>query len=113
MNPILIQKEQEKDKKLQKEIQKNSNKYIIRTIEGAKLVTYKRLIVIPKSLQQRIVAWYHHYLAHPRMTRLEATLRETMTWPNMRKDIESHVRTCPQCQKYKKYGLNMANCLKN
>jgi hypothetical protein len=64
MNPILIQKEQEKDKKLQKEIQKNSNKYIIRTIEGAKLVTYKRLIVIPRSLQQRIVAWYHHYLAH-------------------------------------------------
>jgi transposase InsO family protein len=102
MNPILIQKEQEKDKKLQKEIQKNSNKYILRTIEGAKLVTYKRLIVIPKSLQQRIVAWYHHYLAHPGMTRLEATLRETMTWPNMRKDIESHVRTCPQCQKYKK-----------
>jgi hypothetical protein len=46
MNPVLIQKEQEKDKKLQKEIQKNSNKYIIRTIEGAKLVTYKRLIVI-------------------------------------------------------------------
>jgi hypothetical protein len=29
MNPILIQKEQEKDKKLQKEIQKNSNKFII------------------------------------------------------------------------------------
>jgi hypothetical protein len=36
------------------------------------------------------------------MTRLEPTLRETMTWPNMRKDIESHVRKCTQCQKYKK-----------
>jgi hypothetical protein len=43
LNPIMIQKEQEKDKKLQKEIQKNSNKYKIQTIEGAKLVTYKKI----------------------------------------------------------------------
>jgi hypothetical protein len=102
MNPVLIQKEQEKDKKLQQDIQKNVQKYKKRKIEGAEIVTQNKLIVIPKTLQQRIVAWYHHYLAHPGMTRLEATLRETMTWPNMRKDIESHVRTCPQCQKYKK-----------
>jgi hypothetical protein len=108
MNPILIQKEQEKDKKLQQDIKKHVHKYKTRTIEGAELVTHHKLIVIPKTLQNRIVAWYHHYLAHPGMTRLEATLRETMTWPNMRKDILSHVRTCPQCQKYKrvrpKYG---------
>jgi hypothetical protein len=103
MNPILIHKEQEKDKKLQQGIKKNVHKYKKRTIEGTELVTHHKLIVIPKTLQQRIVAWYHHYLAHPGMTRLEATLRETrMTWPNMQKDILSHVRTCPQCQKYKK-----------
>jgi hypothetical protein len=41
MNPILIQKEQEKDKKLQQDIKK-------RTIEGAELVTNHKLIVIPK-----------------------------------------------------------------
>jgi hypothetical protein len=102
MNTLLIQKEQEKDKKLQQDIQKNVQKYKKRKIEGAEIVTQNKLIVIPKTLQQRIVAWYHHYLAHPGMTRLEATLRETMTWPNMRKDIKLHVRTCPQCQKYKK-----------
>jgi hypothetical protein len=102
MNPILIHKEQEKDKKLQKDIKKNVHKYKTRTIEGVELITRHKLIVIPKTLQNRIVAWYHHYLAHPGMTRLEATLRETMTWHNMRKDILSHVRTCPQCQKYKK-----------
>jgi transposase InsO family protein len=102
MSPVLIQKEQEKDQKLQQDIQKNANKYKKRKIEGAEIVTHHKLIVIPKTLQKRIVAWYHHYLAHPGMTRLEATLRETMTWLNMRKDIESHVRTCPQCQKYKK-----------
>jgi hypothetical protein len=98
----LIHKEQEKDKKLQKDIKKNVHKYKTRTIEGVELITRHKLIVIPKTLQNRIVAWYHHYLAHPGMTRLEATLRETMTWHNMRKDILSHVRTCPQCQKYKK-----------
>jgi transposase InsO family protein len=102
MNPALIQKEQEQDEKLQQDIQKNVEKYRKRKLEGADIVTHHKLIVIPKVLQKRIVAWYHHYLAHPGMTRLEATLRETMTWPNMRKDIESHVRTCPQCQKYKK-----------
>jgi hypothetical protein len=108
MNPQLIQQEQEKDKTLQQDIQKNVEKYRKRKLEGVEVLTHHKLIVIPKSLQKRIVTWYHHYLAHPGMTRLEATLRETMTWPNMRKDIESHVRTCPQCQKYKrvrpKYG---------
>jgi transposase InsO family protein len=98
----LIQKEQEQDTKLQQDIQKNVEKYRKRKLEGADIITHHKLIVIPKPLQKCIVAWYHHYLAHPGMTRLEATLRETMTWPNMRKDIESHVRTCPQCQKYKK-----------
>jgi hypothetical protein len=102
MNPILIQKEQEKDIKLQQDIQWNVEKYRKQKLEGAEVITHHKLIVIPKSLQKCIVAWYHHYLAHPGMTRLEATLRETMTWPNMRKDIESHVHTCPQCQKYKK-----------
>jgi transposase InsO family protein len=102
MSPSLVQKEQAKDKELQKDISRNPDKYRKRKLEGAEVITRHKLIVIPKSLQKRIVAWYHHYLAHPGMTRLEATLRETMTWANMRKDIESHVRTCPQCQKYKK-----------
>jgi putative transposase len=102
MSPVLIQQEQSKDKELQKDIQKNVKKYRIRKIEGADIITQHRLIIIPKTLQKRIVAWYHQYLAHPGMTRLEATLRETMMWKNMRRDIESYVRTCPQCQKYKK-----------
>jgi hypothetical protein len=102
MSPVLIQQEQSKDKGLQKDIQKNAKKYRIRKLDGAYVITQHRLIVLPKMLQKRIVAWYHHYLAHPGMTRLEATLRETMMWKNMRRDIKSYVRTCPQCQKYKK-----------
>jgi hypothetical protein len=102
MSPVLIQQEQSRDKELQKDIQKNVKKYRIRKLEWADIITQHKLIVIPKTLQKRIVAWYHHYLAHPGMTKLEDTLQETMMWKNMRRDIESYVRTCPQCQKYKK-----------
>jgi hypothetical protein len=50
-NPILIQKEQEKVKKLQQNIKKHVHKYKKRTIEGAEIVTHHKLIVIPKKLQ--------------------------------------------------------------
>jgi hypothetical protein len=76
MNPALIQKEQEQDEKLQQDIQKNVEKYRKRKLERADIVTHHKLIVIQKVLQKHIVAWYHHYLAHPGMTRLEATLPE-------------------------------------
>jgi hypothetical protein len=86
----------------------SGTQYKIRKVEGEELITYEGCIVISKTLQERIIAWYHEYLAHPGMTRMEATLRSTMTWPNMRKDIEQYVRTCRKChlnkQIRKKYG---------
>jgi hypothetical protein len=74
MSPALIQKEQAKDKELQRDISKNPDRYRKRKLEGSEIITQNKLICIPKTLQKRIVAWYHHYLAHPGMTRLEATL---------------------------------------
>lgn len=39
---------------------------------------------------------------------MEATLRQTLTWPNLQKDVKQHVRTCRKCQlckkQRKKYG---------
>ena len=39
---------------------------------------------------------------------MEATLKQTLTWPNLRKDVEQYVQTCHKCQKHKqqrkKYG---------
>ena len=58
-------------------------------------------MVIPKSLQKRAVAWYHHYLQHPGHTRLEETISATMYWKSMRTDIRSHVKKCSICQKSK------------
>jgi hypothetical protein len=108
MSPRLIAKEQKKDNALKKSMSLSGTQYKIRKLEGEELITYEGRIVIPKTLQERIIAWYHEYLAHPGMTRMEATLRSTMTWPNMRKDIEQYVRTCRKCQlnkqTRKKYG---------
>jgi hypothetical protein len=79
------------------------------TLEDVPLITIEKRIVIPKTLQGRIIAWYHQYLAHPGMTRLEATVRSMFTWPNIRAQVKSHVETCAQCQlcknKQQKYGL--------
>ena len=82
----------------------------VRVIDDSEvLVKNGHRLVIPSSLQQRAVAWYHHYLQHPGHTRLEETLKATMYWKSMRTSIRKHVKTCARCQKSKsrkqQYGL--------
>jgi transposase InsO family protein len=108
MRPSLIANEQQKDKTLKKNFRSNKQDFEIRRVEGSDLLTYQGKIVIPDSLQGRIIAWYHKYLAHPGETRMEATLRTLYVWPRMRQQIQYHVRKCKQCQlakgTKKKYG---------
>jgi hypothetical protein len=52
-------------------------------IEGVEVITYQGKIYIPVQLQQRVVAWYHEYLAHPGKSQTEATLCQTCTWPKL------------------------------
>ena len=65
-------------------------------------------MVIPTSLQQRAVAWYHHYLQHPRNTCLEETLCLSMYWRGLCKTVQSHFKKFHSCQvkkcKNHKYG---------
>lgn len=65
-------------------------------------------LVIPTSLQPRVLAWYHHYLQHPGRDRMEETLARVMYWAGMRTQIRRLVRNCVRCQKGKsrkrKYG---------
>ena len=37
-------------------------------------------MIIPKTLQKRAVAWYHHYLQHSGHSHLEETLKAAMYW---------------------------------
>lgn len=66
-------------------------------------------IYIPKTLQKRIVQWYHEQLCHPGENRTELTIRQHFTWTNMKETIDEvcgKCRVCQLCKKdTKKYGL--------
>jgi hypothetical protein len=107
MSPEIISREQRKDTHL-KEVMKKSDKFSERIVERSTVITYENKIYIPISLRKRVVWWYHTYLQHPGITRMEATLRQNLTWPDLRKDVEAAVKSCHECQigkkVRKKYG---------
>jgi hypothetical protein len=82
--------------------------YSFELIDSVKVLCKDGKLVIPKNLQNRAVAWYHHYLQHPGTTRLEETLRSAMYWKGMRRSVRAHVKKCHKCQVNKrskhKYG---------
>jgi hypothetical protein len=84
MSPEIIAREQEKDTHL-KEVMKESEKFSEIIIEGSTVITYDNKIYIPQSFIKRIVLWYHTYLKHPGITRMESTLRQYLTRPNLRR----------------------------
>jgi hypothetical protein len=107
MSSDIIAPEQKKDTHL-KEVMKKSEKFAERLIERSTVITYDNNIYIRQSLRKRIVWWYHTYLQHPGITRMEATLIQNLTWPNLKNDVEAAVKNCHECQigkkVRKKYG---------
>jgi hypothetical protein len=92
---------------------KKSDKFSERIVEISTVITYESKIYIPISLRKRIVWWYHTYLQHPGITRMEATLRQNLTWPNLRNDVKAAVKNCHECQIGKKVMINQKNWQKD
>jgi Integrase zinc binding domain len=107
MKTALIAHEQAKDKELQKKIRESRRDYTMMKVEDYNLLSYQGQI--PDSLEGRIIAWYHKYLAHPGMTRMEVTLRSANVWSREQEQIMRHIGKCKECQiinkgSTKKYG---------
>ena len=108
----LIQREQQADLDLLRKAKENP-KYSINTYHGGgkirHLICKNNKIVIPNSLQKRLVEWYHTTLCHPGETRMELTISQHFQWDNMQKHIKEAVKKCHTCQSTKKkntkYGL--------
>jgi hypothetical protein len=96
--PSLIQREQVKDRTLQRLQNEQPDKFGTRELEKAQVITFKDRIYVPQALRDRIVAWYHDYLSHRGKVRMQNTLASTLYWPNMDKTIYSYVKKCLTCQ---------------
>ena len=55
-------------------------------------------IVVPKSLQQEVLAQLHQ--GHLGIEKCRLRARGSVFWDNINKDIEDAVRDCPECQTY-------------
>ena len=72
---------------LDKEIQ-------LQLVENESCICNEGRLVIPKPLQRRATMWYHHYLQHPRHTRLEETIKSAINWKGMRNTVQSITKSC-------------------
>ena len=71
-------------------------------MEGVSLICYAKKIYVPKTLQQRVLIWYHHhYLCHPGGDRLANTLSMIFVWKGMVSQACKLGRQCKHCQKFK------------
>ena len=95
--PLTVEEIAQAQKK-DKSIQKDKDKYDNLLVENTYVLCKDRRLVIPKKLQYRAIAWYHHYLQHPGHTKLEETLKKAMYWTDMRTSVRQHVRQCKSCQ---------------
>jgi hypothetical protein len=79
-----IQLEQQKDQTPMTKGCQHPSKYAVTNFRDGgtdrKLITRNERIVIPTSLQKRIVRWYHHILCHPGESRTEATIAQHFHW---------------------------------
>jgi hypothetical protein len=108
----LIALHQRKDKQLLSKLHTTSTGYHIKSFCGGgkkrDLICRNDKIVIPSTLQRRVVEWYHSVLSHPGETRTEQTLRQYLWWNNLRNDVHDVCTKCHICQKTKrtnkKYG---------
>lgn len=85
---------------------KHDSNYTVTTFHGGgkkrSLITHFNKIVLPVSLQQHAVNWYHTILCHPGETRTEQTLRQHFTFKGLRDMVHATCKKCDTCQRTKK-----------
>jgi len=100
-----IQRHQQKDKWLLHKLDADKT-YMLRTVRGGgktrTLIQNDGKIVLPATLQKRIVQWYHDQLCHPGEKRTENTIRQHFTFKGLSQMVKDLVSKCPICQKCKK-----------
>lgn len=103
-----IYEAQQTDEELQKRflrLSTHDKKEFFHSDTSYELITYEDRIVLPKSLTQEAVDWYHTILLHPGETRTELSMAQHYYWSGMRQQISTTCKRCPTCQIQKKMSL--------
>ena len=74
----------------------------------------KHLLVIPKSMQSKLLSWAHDHptAGHCGQQKTLFRLSTRVFWESIRKDVFNHVSTCIACQQFKYNNMPMANPMK-
>jgi len=64
-------------------------------IQEGSLMKQEKL-VLPENLRKRALSLAHR--CHPGMSTMKNILRQGLWWPNMDREVESFVKSCPECQ---------------
>ncbi len=111
VNPLTLTEKidaQRKDRELKAYFKKNAimphKDMGIQLIEDTKVLCKNGKVIIPTSLCQRAVKWYHHYLQHPGQLRLVETMRSMMYWKGMCTTIQRYIKSCKSCQVNKRHS---------
>jgi hypothetical protein len=90
---------------LQESLTTKPEQYKTLQIGNIKIVqTQQSQYVIPNTLVQQVLEFYHTNLNHPGATRMYATMRNVLSWPKMKAQVEQYALTCATCQLNKRGG---------
>ena len=66
-------------------------------------------IVLPTSLVDETIAWYHHILGHCGQERLYRSISTHLYAPNIQDKIAKYVQSCDSCQRNKNPGVGVGH----
>ena len=69
-----------------------------RVITSINPIDKKQRIIVPETLRERVLKYYHKRLVHPGGARMFDTINQHLTWPKMREHIDNMVKNCHECQ---------------
>ena len=113
LTTIKIAKAQKKDQEIKIHYKQNAKTlnvkntkkgYALQLFEDTKVLCKDDKFIIPVSLWQRAVSWYHHYLQYPGHSCLEETMRSMMHLKGILNTIWSYVKSCKSCQISKRHS---------
>ena len=71
----------------------------LQVLLGCTMVGYKHRVIVPYSLRDDLIDWYHMNLGHPASHRQHKTMQSTFYWPHMATTIDKFVRKCIKCKR--------------